>query len=217
MRFDTPDGSLDVEISALVIAGWTARDAAAVAHHVEELAAIGVPAPSTTPLYYRAGADLPTQADRIEVLGPDTSGEAEPIILRADGRTWLGIGSDHTDRALERVSVAASKQVCPKPLGRAVWPLEPLRARLDRLTLTSEVEEDGRWVSYQQGTLAEIRPLGELLDAADLPEGGVLMCGTLPAIGGVRPAARFRAGLADPKTGARLALAYEAAALPVVS
>jgi hypothetical protein len=217
MRFDTPDGPLDHDPTALVIAGWTARDAAAVAHHIEELAAIGIAPPSTTPLYYRCGTALLTQAARIEVLGPDTSGEVEPMILRAAGRLWLGLGSDHTDRALERVSVAASKQVCPKPVARALWSLDVVRDRLDTMTLRAEIDEGAGWTTYQEGTLAAIRPLSELVEGAGLPDGGAMLCGTLAAIGGVRPAARFRAALGDPATGAEIALDYATQALPVVA
>ena len=36
-------------ISHLIVAGWTGRDRAKVQHHIEELALLGVPAPSTTP------------------------------------------------------------------------------------------------------------------------------------------------------------------------
>jgi hypothetical protein len=217
MRFDTDHGPLEAEITAFVIAGWTARDADAVRHHIEELAAIGVPGPSTTPLFYRAGAALLTQSARIEVLGPDSSGEAEPVIIRAGGRLWLGLGSDHTDRKLEAVGVAISKQACPKPVGRALWALDAVADRLDSLALTSEIYENGGWVLYQTGVLAAIRPLAELLAGADLPENGAMMCGTLGAIGGVRPAARFRATLSDPETGRALTLAYTAEALPVVA
>ncbi|MEM7711866.1 MAG: DUF2848 domain-containing protein [Pseudomonadota bacterium] len=217
MRFQTPDGPLDVTPTALVVAGWTARDAAAVAHHIAELAAIGIPAPSATPLFYRVGVDLLTQADRIEVLGPDTSGEVEPLILRAGGRLWLGLGSDHTDRALERVSVAAAKQACPKPVCRELWPLDALADRLDALELRAEIAEAEAWVTYQEGTLAAIRPLLDLVAAADLAEGAAMLCGTLAARGGVRPAARFRATLTDPVTGEALSMAYDAEVLPLVA
>ena len=44
--FATPDGPREIEIARLVIAGWTARDRAAVDHHIAELAALGVPPPS---------------------------------------------------------------------------------------------------------------------------------------------------------------------------
>ena len=37
----------------LVIAGWTGRDEAALRKHIEELAAIGVKPPKTTPIFYR--------------------------------------------------------------------------------------------------------------------------------------------------------------------
>ena len=57
LSFELADGgsprTLDFEARRLVIAGWTGRDAAAIAHHIEELAALGVPAPSAVPLFYR--------------------------------------------------------------------------------------------------------------------------------------------------------------------
>ena len=42
---------LTVDIQNLVIAGWAGRDMAAIEHHIEELAAIGVPRPSAVPLF----------------------------------------------------------------------------------------------------------------------------------------------------------------------
>ncbi len=217
MEFDTSDGPLSVQPAGLTIAGWTARDPAAVTHHIEELAAIGIPPPSKTPLFYRVGASLLTQDGQIDVLGTESSGEVEPVILRAQHRLWLGIGSDHTDRGLEKVSVAASKQACPKPVGGALWRLDEVADRLDSLELRAEIEEEGQWVTYQSGTLAAIRPLPDLVAATRLNEGDVLFCGTLGALGGVRPAAHFRATLSDPETGAELSLSYKAKPLPVVT
>ena len=78
----------------LVLAGWAGRDEAALRHHIEELAAIGVPPPSTVPVFYRVAVDLVTQANRIQVLGPDTSGEAEPVIVALDDGLWVGVGSE---------------------------------------------------------------------------------------------------------------------------
>jgi hypothetical protein len=74
-------------------------------------------------------------------------------------------------------------------------------ARADTIGLRSEVFEHGRWVRYQDGTLASIRPLTQLIAGlpADAPvaDGLVLFCGTLGALPdasgrGVRPAARMR-------------------------
>lgn len=217
MQFETSTGPQSFRINALFVAGWTGRDTAAVRHHIEELAAIGVPPPTTTPLFYRVGTNLLCQADRIEVLGNETSGEAEPLIIISNDQIWLGLGSDHTDRGLEAVSVAASKQACPKPVAADLWRWSDVEDRLDDLTLVSEIFEDGDWVTYQSGTLAAIRPLAELIDATQLPVNAAMLCGTLTAIGGVRAADRFRARLHDPMTGRTISLGYDCICLPIVA
>ncbi len=217
MRFEIEDGAaLAFAPTMAVVAGWTGRDPAKVAHHIAELAALGVPAPSVTPLYYRVSAALLTQADAIEALGADTSGEAEPVLIRHGGALWLGLGSDHTDRALEAHSVAYSKQVCAKPLARALWPLDALGA-LDALELRCWLREDGGWRLYQEGTLAAVRPLRDLEAGCPLPEGGAMFCGTLGAIGGVRAAPAWRMALRDPARDREIALEYAVRALPVVA
>lgn len=216
MRFDVEgEGAVGISVAALTVAGWTGRDRAAVEHHIAELAALGVAPPSTVPLFYRVSAALLTQADRIEALGSETSGEAEPLLVRWGGRLWLGLGSDHTDRGLEARSVAHSKQVCAKPVAGALWALDPLRDRLDALRLRSWVDEGGGWRDYQDGTLAAIRPLVDLEAACPLGEGHAMLCGTLPALGGVRPAPAFRMALEDPATGRVIEHAYRIEALPV--
>lgn len=217
MRFDTPDGSLDVEIKEAIVAGWTGRDRAEVDHHIAELAAIGVAPPSAVPLFYRVSASLLTQSDHIEVVGPDTSGEIEPLIIKADGKLWLGLGSDQTDRALETVSVAASKQICAKPVASALWSFDEVSDHLDQLELHCEIEEGGAFTDYQKGTLANIRPLPDLIAASGLTDGGAMLCGTLGAIGGVRPAAMYRMALVDPVLTRRISFGYGVTALPVVA
>jgi hypothetical protein len=44
-----------------------------------------------------------------------------------------------------------------------------------------------------------------------------MFCGTLGAIGGVRPAGRFEMELEDPVLGRRLQHAYDIEVLPVIS
>ncbi|MCC7459014.1 MAG: DUF2848 family protein [Nitrospira sp.] len=225
LRFALDGGAaLELLPRQLVIAGWTGRDRAAIDHHIDELAAIGVPRPSGVPLYYRVAASLLTQGERIEVLGAGSSGEVEPVLVRAQGRWWLTVGSDHTDRGAERGGVALSKQLCAKPLATRAWPWDDVVERADAIGLRSEIFEHGRWVRYQDGTLAAIRPLAQLIAGlpADAPvaDGLVLFCGTLAALPdaggrGVRPAARMRLLLID---GAHtLAHEYETTALPQVA
>ena len=112
LDFRADGAPLPLDLQHLIVAGWTGRDADAIAHHIEELAALGVPAPSQTPLYYRVSAPLLTTAPVIEAVGEASSGEVEPLIVEVDGKRYLGLASDHTDRALEAHSVAMSKQVC---------------------------------------------------------------------------------------------------------
>lgn len=227
LHFDIGQGqTLDVLPTRLVIAGWTGRDAAAITHHIEELAAIGVPRPSTVPLYYRVACAQLSQQASVEVLGEASSGEVEPVLVRARGRWWLTVGSDHTDRAVEAYAVDVSKQLCPKPLAGQAWAWDELADRADALQLHSEIEEGGQWVRYQQGTLAQIRPLASLVGGlpADVAveDGLVMFCGTFGALPdaqgrGVRPAARMRLQLADPVSGRRIEHAYACRTLPRVA
>ncbi len=217
MDFQTASGALSCAPDRLIVAGWTGRDRAAVDHHIEELAAIGVPAPSTVPLYYQCAPSLLTRETHIQVLGTESSGEAEPFVLRHEDRTWLGLASDHTDRALETYSVAASKQICAKPVAGTLWPLDDVLHHLDQLKLQSWIREDGDWVAYQDGTLASILPLEQLIAGGDLKEGTAMLCGTLPAIGGVRAAAEFKMALTDPVLGNSIEWSYKATALQIVS
>lgn len=217
MHFKTATGVLSSTPDRLIVAGWTGRDRAAVDHHIEELAAIGVPAPSSVPLYYQCAPALLTQEETIQVLGDRSSGEAEPFLLKQDGRIWLGLASDHTDRALETYSVAWSKQACAKPVADTLWPFEDVADRLDGLTLQSWIREGGDWVAYQKGTLASILPLAELIDGADLRDGTAMLCGTLPAIGGVRPSAEFKMQLEDPVSGQSISWRYTSTFLDIVS
>ena len=214
------------EPTAMVIAGWAARDRAAIDHHIEELAAIGVPRPSSVPLFYRVAAATLTQSDTIECVGAGSSGEVEPVLVRAQGRWWLTVGSDHTDREAEAHGVALSKQLCAKPLARQAWDWSELAARADGLQLRSEVHEVGQWVAYQQGALERIRPLASLLDGLPddvaVEDGLVLFCGTLGALPdaqgrGVRPATQMRLQLSDPAGGRRIDHAYRCRVLRPVA
>jgi len=217
MQFKTASGVLACTPDRLIVAGWTGRDRSAVDHHIEELAAIGVPAPSSVPLYYRCAPQLLTQAPMIQVLGDRSSGEAEPFLLKQDGVLWLGLASDHTDRALETYSVAYSKQACAKPVADMLWRFDEVADHLDTLRLQSWIREGDDWTAYQDGTLASILPLQDLITGADLQDGTAMLCGTLPAIGGVRPAGTFKMTLTDPVFGRSIDWAYSSSLLEIVS
>jgi hypothetical protein len=210
----------------LVIAGWTGRDAEAIRHHIAELAALGVPGPSAIPLYYRVGANQLTQAGEIEALGVESSGEVEPVLFFSGGDWWLTVGSDHTDRKVEAYSIAVSKQMCAKPVASAAWRWSDVAPYQDELQLRSRILEDGRWVDYQRGTLASIRPLASLLEGSPLrgapADGSVISCGTLTAIPdargtGIRPAELMELELRDPRRQRSIVHRYRVTTLPVVA
>lgn len=222
IEFRADGAPLPLDLKHLIVAGWTGRDADAIAHHIEELAALGVPAPSATPLYYRVSSPLLTTAPLIEAVGGASSGEVEPLIVEANGKRYLGLASDHTDRALEAHSVAMSKQVCAKPCAAELWDWDDIADRIEEIELESWIEEDGAWVRYQSGTIASIRPLADLIEGSRIgalsADGPVAMlCGTFGAKGGVRPAARFRMEMRDPKTGRTIRHDYSTTTLPEVA
>ncbi len=209
------------DLHTLVIAGWAGRDEAALKHHIEELAAIGVPRPSSVPVFYRCAASLITQAETVDVLGPDSSGEVEPVIVALADGLWLGVGSDHTDRKAETAGIALSKQLCPKPVSRDLWRLEEVVARWDQLELRSHALIDGLRVRYQEGTLASLRPPADLISrwtgGGALQPGTLMFGGTIGAIGGIRPAAAFEMEIRDPVTGRTLQHRYAISVLPVIA
>jgi len=186
----------------LIIAGWTGRDRMSVEAHIEELAALGVARPGKVPLFYRVASSLLAQDDAIEVIGSTCSGEAEAVVMCFGGVLWVGLGSDHTDRQLEAISVPAAKQVCAKPLGREVWPLSEASAHWDRLVLRSYIRTAGSRELYQEGELSTNLSALELIrqyaGGEGLREGAVMFCGTLPVRGTFRSGARFELELEDP-------------------
>lgn len=212
--------AITAEIDTLIIAGWTGRDEAALRHHIEELAVIGVPRPSSVPVFYRVAASNLMQSDRLEVLGPNTSGEAEPVVVSLEDELWLGIGSDHTDRKAETLGIALSKQLCGKPVGDVLWRLDEVEADWDRLVLRAFATIEGQRVLYQEGPLSGMRRPADLigrLPGGQLRPGAVMFCGTLGAIGGIRPASRFEVELDDPVRRRTMRLSYAIEPLPVVS
>ena len=212
---------VDVDITTFVVAGWAGRDLAQIEHHIEELAELGVPRPSAVPLYYRIASNQLTQASEIEVVGNGSSGEAEVFIFSHDGEALLSLASDHTDRKLEAHSVALSKQLCAKPVARDAWAYGDVADYWDELVLRAWIEEGGRRVLYQEGTLATLRHPFELVmghfNRQLIPEHAAMTCGTVAALGGIRPATSFEMELSDPRRGRSLTHRYALRVLPEIA
>jgi hypothetical protein len=202
MEFLVEGAPRHIDIASLVIAGWTGRDKAAVEHHIAELAAIGVKPPRIVPCFYRVGANLLTTTGEVEVVGEDSSGEVEFVLVSAPEALYVGVGSDHTDRKVEAYGVTVSKQMCPKPMGRELWSLEEVGGHWDRLLLRSHVTCKGRRRLYQEGAVDKMLSPRELLarfagSSGILPTGTAMFCGTLAVRGEIGGGERFEIELHD--------------------
>lgn len=195
----------------IVIAGFTGRKQGAVRAHVEELRKLGMAVPDTTPILMEFQGSLATTATAITVAGAFTSGEVEPVIVVSGQRLLLTVGSDHTDRELERESIPRSKDACPKVIGQACVPVDAV-GEWDEIELRSWTDGDAR--PYQSGTLGELLPLETLLarirdEDISLRDGDVIFLGTIPVIDGqLRVSGRFRGELRVPPLGHVLAVEY---------
>ena len=211
---------LTLAIDQAVIAGWTGRDPVARDKHIAELEAIGIARPTSTPIYYRVAARRIAITDSIEVCGGDSSGEVEFVLIGWQGRTFVGVGSDHTDRKVEAYSVTVSKQMCDKPMAPVLWELEDVIGHWDRMILRSYAWIDGARVLYQEGTLDAMLPVADLIERGfggkGLPDGCAMFGGTFAAKGGIRPASRFEYELEDPVLKRTIGGGYDVVALPVL-
>jgi hypothetical protein len=211
---------LTLAINQAVIAGWTGRDPVARDKHIAELEAIGIARPASTPIYYRVATTRLTTADSIEVSGGDSSGEVEFVLIGWQGRIFVGVGSDHTDRKVEAYSVTVSKQMCDKPIAPVLWELEDVAGHWDQMILRSFAWIDGARVLYQEGKLDGMLPVADLIargfGGKGLPDGCAMFGGTFAAKGGIRPASRFEYELEDPVLKRSIRSGYDVIVLPVL-
>jgi hypothetical protein len=210
----------DADIEALIIAGWTGRDRATMEAHITELEKLGVPRPKSTPIFYRAAVSLLTQGPSIEVIGAHSSGEVEPVLFSLPGGLWLGIGSDHTDRKVETMGIAISKQLCAKPVGGDVWRLDDIAAHWDEVIIRSFAWTRGTKRLYQEGSLKLMRHPRDLMDrycghGKELPVGTAMFCGTLAVRGEIEPAAKYELEIEDPILRRKINSCYSVTELPI--
>lgn len=191
--------AIEVVDPVLVVAGFTGRDKSSVEHHIQELEALGIPRPSRVPALFVLGNWL-LQVDpaTVEVAGPHTSGEAEPVLIRMpSGSSYVTVGSDHTDRELERTSFGAAKTACPKVVAGRVWPLQEIGDLWDEMVVASYLP-DG--VTYQREAASFLLPPRETIAVIDATLGVsdrpvVVFLGTVPLLSGLVCSPAFEARL----------------------
>lgn len=206
---------LEFPVARILDAGFTGKNREGAMKHVEELKAHGVAAPDRIPAYFAVTRELVTTDDEIEVLGDDTSGEVEVVFLFKGDETYIAVGSDHTDRELEKDSIPKSKVICPKVVSREVWKLADVEPHWERLKLQSWIEVDGQRTLYQEGSLADFLTIDDFLDGVrsvvkdGALDGMVLYMGTMPSLGGeLLFSPTFEGRLSDDVLGRELSFRY---------
>ena len=186
IQLEVEGALVPVEIDRVIIAGFTGRNREAVQHHIRELEAHGVPAPATVPAFYDVPAGQLSTASSIDVNSDSVSGEAEAVLIFPGDdleSALVTVGSDLTDRVMERESILRAKQF-PKPIGRRAWRMRDIVDAWDDLRLTSWTEA-GSDRRYQQGTLASLLKPQDVIAAmpADLRShlaNSAIFLGTIP-------------------------------------
>lgn len=192
--------------------GSATRNPDSAKAHQDEVAdagvaiALDIPAPRIYPIAVEAlttGREVQVQCDR-------TSGEVEIVLVVAD-QLYVGVGSDHTDRILEKTSIPWSKQVCSNVLAPTLWPFEEVRGHWDDCILRSAVDDE----PYQEVSVAAFLHPDDILAilrdrVRELPERDYLVfCGTYVSIGKVlKFGESWSFELEDPTSGRRIAHSY---------
>lgn len=165
--------------------GSATREPSVAVQHQEEVARAGIriayhiPAPRIYPIDTFAL----TTGDSVGVQGPRTSGEVEIVLVMAD-RLYVGVGSDHTERDLERASIVWSKQNSPNVLAPVLWDFEEIADHWDQCVIRSWV--DGR--AYQDVSVSAFLAPHDVLRimrerVTRLPSKDfVIFCGTIVAL-----------------------------------
>jgi hypothetical protein len=206
------------EVKKMINLGRTSRDPEDIIKHLEELKAEGITVSSDIPSYNPKIKDRITTENIIQVLpNSKTSGEVEYVLLfTSDNYFYITVGSDHTDRELEKHNVILSKQICLNVISNKLWAYEDIKDHWDELVMKAWVKEKGERKIYQEGKLASMLRPEELIKkvrervTGDLT-GAVVFSGTFPIIGGkVNYGSYFEIELIDENRGRSLKHSYTA-------
>jgi len=185
------DEKIIFEVRKIINMGRTSRDPSDIMKHLEELKKAGIKVSPDIPSYNPKISDRITTDNKIEALpNSKTSGEVEYVLLfTSDSYFYITVGSDHTDRELEKYNVILSKQICLNVISPKVWRYEDVKDHWDDLIMRSWIKKNGKRQLYQEGKLREILRPEELVEKVRLRvsgnlAGAVVYSGTFPIIGG---------------------------------
>lgn len=217
LLLETKDGerTLNFNVKKLVNAGRSGRDQEAVQKHLEELRKAGANVGSEFPIFWPKTSDRITTDSEFEVLpGTVSSGEVEFVLLVEKDTIYVGIGSDHTDRGIQKTDLVAAKEIYYNVMAPKVWLYEEVKEYWDDLVMRSWVEEEGKRQLYQEGKLKEILTPEKILEEvrsriSDNLDGLAVFSGTHPTLSGsLSYSPYFEVELKDEKRGRSLHHTY---------
>ncbi len=205
---------LSTELKGAVICGYTGRNQAAIQKHIHELEKEGIKPPPSVPMYYPKPAWGLLLDGPMHVLGAQTAGEVEFVLLPQGAKTYVGVGSDHTDRDLEKLDIPKSKQVVPSVISKTLWDLEDVIDHWDQIEFRSWATCGGRRVQYQDALVSCLLPPADLLARVSARVSGdltglAIFSGTSALLtDGFVYADRFEGELSDPVLKRKLTINY---------
>lgn len=211
---------LQFEVKLHINGGFASRDQVAALRTLDEMKKEGIDIPvRRTPIFWPKMTNRITTSNVIEVLaGSKSCGEVEPVILLGKGKEkeiYIAVGSDHSDRELEKYDMVISKQMYPNVISRKVWRYEDVKRNWDDLVLRAwTIAADGKRTLYQEAKMNSLMTVEDFLEKAkehihgDIA-GAVILMGTIPTLGGklvFTPG--FEGELADERAKRKLTCAY---------
>lgn len=207
------DRRIEFTVTKIINAGYAGRNQEEVRKHIEELKALGVPAPDKTPTFFPKPANLITVGNYLEVADTDNTGEAEYVLLVGENdEVYVAAGSDHTDRKLEVTSILKAKQMYPNFISRTVWRLADIEDHWDDIILRAWVNGQREKVCQEARLAALLTPRDLLVLVRPLVEGQlagtVIYSGTVATRSEIAFSSRFEMELVDEIRGERLYCGY---------
>jgi hypothetical protein len=210
------DGSVNTmgfSLKNCCLFGWAGRNKEEVKKHAEELAEHGIRGPKNMPEHFLCSPNVVTHDEEITVVGDKTCGEIEFFFLEREGKIYVGVTSEHTDRALESIDMVKSKAICQKPVSKELWKYEDLKDHWDELELTAWQTENDEEIVYQKSKISALLSLDSIREEAlklyDNLEDCIIFSGTIPALNGLVYGNSFRGKMEDPILNRQLSFNYD--------
>lgn len=219
MKFNvvTKKGNEKLELipEHVYVVGYSGSNKEKIYEHIKELQEqLNVAPPKKIPTIFEVSKEILTQDKNLYFVGEKTSGECEFVIIMKNSKLYIGLGSDHSDRELEAISVPKAKQICLKPISYDVWEYDEIKEHFSQIKLSAKSDFE----DYQIGTLADIISVEEILNELNKSLGKIDNCiiysGTVPLVAGYKYGKNFYLELKDEILGRKISFDYNINVVP---